>query len=294
MILVCCPSETMDLWIQQVHSSLTNHSLVVGPGTLSNHMRDELLSQRYEDSFHDNLMNDRNETAWLVQGIPRRPLYKELGMRLCHWEQRRQKQENESVDQNEESRCRLIVPAENLGLVETDDRPILLRPPSSPMDITRWFQTIDDASICRILGVRSTIGTVEGILPLPQQLLLSACQQLHRPNSKLTTAARARSKHAHRGQDLFFGLARGSAESQNEATQRIIQHLLSTCVWINLHRFAGLPEGNLVLEIRQIEGYGARWLISNALQDVTDQCNVQFRGFLEPQVPDGHEMRWRH
>ncbi len=36
--------------------------------------------------------------------------------------------------------------------------------------------------------------------------------------------------------------------------------------------------------MRTIEGYGARWLLDGS----------EFRGFLEPQMVDGHEVGWRH
>lgn len=39
-----------------------------------------------------------------------------------------------------------------------------------------------------------------------------------------------------------------------------------------------------MIEIRTIEGYGVRWL----------HDGTEFRGFLEPQMEDGHEVGWRH
>ena len=39
-----------------------------------------------------------------------------------------------------------------------------------------------------------------------------------------------------------------------------------------------------VIEIRTIEGYGVRWLHDGS----------EFRGFLEPQMEDGHSVGWRH
>ena len=41
-----------------------------------------------------------------------------------------------------------------------------------------------------------------------------------------------------------------------------------------------------VVEIRTVEGYGARWQL---LPDGT-----QFRGFSEPQMEDGHSVHWKH
>ena len=39
-----------------------------------------------------------------------------------------------------------------------------------------------------------------------------------------------------------------------------------------------------VLEVRHEEGYGLRWLSDGS----------EFRGFLEPQMKDGHAVGWRH
>ena len=39
-----------------------------------------------------------------------------------------------------------------------------------------------------------------------------------------------------------------------------------------------------VIEIRTLEGYGVRWRHDGS----------EFRGFLEPQMKDGHSVGWRH
>lgn len=56
--------------------------------------------------------------------------------------------------------------------------------------------------------------------------------------------------------------------------------LIMECQWINIHQLPGdLP----IIELRIKEGYGIRW-----------QLNSLFRGFLEPQIPNGHEIGWKH
>ena len=50
--------------------------------------------------------------------------------------------------------------------------------------------------------------------------------------------------------------------------------------WINIH---GLPHEITIIELRVDKGYGIRW-----------QIDGMFRGFLEPQMEDGHEKGWRH
>lgn len=54
--------------------------------------------------------------------------------------------------------------------------------------------------------------------------------------------------------------------------------------WINFHALP--PSMNPIFEIRVPEGYGARWSILDGV------CN--FRGFLEPQMEQGHSIGWRH
>ncbi len=39
-----------------------------------------------------------------------------------------------------------------------------------------------------------------------------------------------------------------------------------------------------VIEARTVEGYGVRWKHDGS----------EFRGFLEPQMADGHTVGWRH
>jgi hypothetical protein len=112
-------------------------------------------------------------------------------------------------------------------------------------------------------------------------------------NAKLSVSARARAKHAHRGKECFFGEVRGSAEDQNQEAQRIVLHLLQNAVWINIHNFAG-TDGEPVLEIRIASGYGARWKADWSNSASMQPTNVRFRGFLEPQMQDGHERGWKH
>ena len=56
--------------------------------------------------------------------------------------------------------------------------------------------------------------------------------------------------------------------------------LLDECVWINVHT-VGADEN--IIECRVDQGYGARWTVDG-----------KFRGFLEPQMEEGHVKKWRH
>ncbi|XP_062507765.1 uncharacterized protein LOC134184164 isoform X2 [Corticium candelabrum] len=57
--------------------------------------------------------------------------------------------------------------------------------------------------------------------------------------------------------------------------------ILEDASWINVHI---LPHDIKVVEVRSSEGYGARWTADG----------LEFRGFLEPQMEDGHAMGWQH
>jgi hypothetical protein len=56
----------------------------------------------------------------------------------------------------------------------------------------------------------------------------------------------------------------------------VLNRILEDATWINIH---SLPHDIKVLEVRTREGYGARWF----------QNPLEFRGFLEPQMPNGHQ-----
>ena len=107
----------------------------------------------------------------------------------------------------------------------------------------------------------------------------------------LSVGARALAKHFHRSTALFWGNVKGNtAQQNNHATQMIIK-LLCDCAWINAHL---IPHDIPVFEIRNKQGYGARWRIT--WENINSCCidKVKFRGFLEPPDPMGHENGWKH
>jgi hypothetical protein len=56
--------------------------------------------------------------------------------------------------------------------------------------------------------------------------------------------------------------------------------MLRECIWINIHK---MLQSEVIVECRVAQGYGIRWA-----------SNGTFRGFLEPQMEQGHEQKWRH
>ncbi|KAL5474009.1 hypothetical protein EMCRGX_G028579 [Ephydatia muelleri] len=132
-----------------------------------------------------------------------------------------------------------------------------------------------------LLGVRQTVGSAD-LLPPPRETLLSTFNALHSPPSKLTVGARALAKHHHRDDTAhWWGDSTGTDLVKNQHAMEVVSKVMDNAVWINIH---GLPHDVKVIEMRTIEGYGARWLYNG----------TEFRGFLEPQMEGGHEARWRH
>ena len=81
---------------------------------------------------------------------------------------------------------------------------------------------------------------------------------------------------------------------QNIVAEEILIRVINEAVWINCHVFGGVDDLP-VLEVRVESGYGARWSLHRQDKDSDcDKSEVTFRGFLEPQMEDGHKWHWRH
>lgn len=135
--------------------------------------------------------------------------------------------------------------------------------------------------ILDLLGVRKTVGTKDLWPPARFKLLESFCEK-HSPKAELSVGARALAKHHHRDQsESWWGNCSGTETQKNENALNLVNTILDNATWINIH---WLPQDIFVIEARVGEGYGARWTADGK----------QFRGFLEPQMVDGHEVGWRH
>lgn len=289
--------NSIESWIIETKRYLDELPVSSGKSNLPSWLQHELLLDQPADSdFCITETLPLNTNDFLIKGVPQRPLYKEVAFRLFRWNQRiRQSKALPTIDSStgETQKIQLLVPAEQINLEELESASISIwthPPPESVDELCSWLKKVDQSSILRLLGMRHTIGSDGGIIP-SRHRLLQACRVLHKPDrSKLTVAARARSKHAHRSvsQESFFGVAKGPALMQNEQTEAILNRLLEEAIWINRHRFVGLDEGEVSIEIRVLEGYGARWVL-----DTKDE-SITFCGFLEPQMQDGHERKWRH
>ncbi|KAI9596973.1 hypothetical protein BDF19DRAFT_437347 [Syncephalis fuscata] len=116
------------------------------------------------------------------------------------------------------------------------------------------------------------------------------------PPSQLTVGAKALSKHSHRDMSQsFWGVCTGSDHNKNKVANIALSKILASVVWRNLHQ---LPHNIIAYEIRNEDGYGARWTYTPSFNTASNTTALldqwQFRGLLEPQMVDGHEQGWKH
>ncbi len=168
-------------------------------------------------------------------------------------------------------------------------------------------------------GLAYTTGSALGCTPPSLEMCLSAYQI---PNKAgLTAGSRAWSKHCHRSQSQlhakgthtteaeaernllinkgtchksagWWGTASGPIPVINDKSLELFWKTMNNATWKNLH---WLPHQILVYEVRVVEGYGMRW--ARDLSGVEGKAIEKpwiFRGFLEPQMENGHELGWRH
>lgn len=233
----------------------------------------------------------------ILKGLPSRPYYREISGRILHLSRLLNLDNNDNSGYKKSTGIipRPLVDASVLDLKES--RPALLIPIQHEISIVNcedWLEAVGEEGIRELLGLRKTVGTEKFYLPPSRNALLEAAFKACRPNAKpphLSLAAKARSKHAHRGKDNFFGIVTGSIAKKNKDAEVIVHEMLKDAVWINIHIFGGAESP--VIEVRNIQGYGARWSC-NWSNSPYNPIEVKFRGFLEPQMLDGHERKWRH
>lgn len=147
--------------------------------------------------------------------------------------------------------------------------------------ILEILESIKLRGILDLLGMKETVGSVDKFPPSLLTLWESFGRK-HTLHSKLSCGARALSKHCHRDStSQWWGVSTGTEGDKNEHANQNLARIFDNAVWINIHR---LPHDVEVLEVRTQLGYGARW-----------SCDgTTFRGFLEPQMSDGHSIGWKH
>jgi hypothetical protein len=78
-----------------------------------------------------------------------------------------------------------------------------------------FIQALGSESILYFIGLRSTVGSLR-VAPPPIDVLLRSANELHKPGSQLTVAARALAKHAHRDSSGWWGECKGTEIKKSE------------------------------------------------------------------------------
>ena len=177
-----------------------------------------------------------------------------------------------NIDQNSE--FEIQVPLQNTTRALNEIKQFLYE------KLHHTFHIIGERDVMSLLGLRQTVGSITAFPP-PLGALLKSFTKPHSEKSKLTTGARALAKHCHRSTEHWWGMCTGTEEQKNRQANIIFRKIFNEIAWLNIHM---LPHDVHILEVRTSEGFGARWSSDGTL----------FRGFLEPQMEDGHSKRWRH
>lgn len=254
-------------------------------------------------------ISEEYELHQRLKGMPQRPFSREIMRRLQIIQRHNEYNTALTGDESEKNNA-MFLPASYFGMTELKSMDSLIPDPpenlSSIEDCKKWLQQAGEEGVFAILGMRRTIGTTSTLslgidcthemylLPPPPKDLVEASCKLHKPGSKssLTVGARALDKHADRGQSQFYGSIQGNESTKNDHAKQIVIKLIEDAEWINIHMFGGVEASRPVIEVRTVDGYGARW--SAVWNDAFRVDEILFRGFLEPQMEDGHEKRWMH
>nr|XP_022317236.1 uncharacterized protein LOC111120654 isoform X1 [Crassostrea virginica] len=222
-----------------------------------------------------------------IIGYPSYPLYREIGNMLQQWMEKKycpaldlpkyELLDEQSYAEAREANFKSITPLleglQTLWEVWNDEE-ITYR-------VRDILIILGKRGMLDLLGVRKTVGTKE-LWPVNREMLIKSFTEKHSPNAEISVGARALSKHYHRDNTTsWWGTCTGTEAQKNEYALSILNKILDNATWINIH---WLPHDVFILEVRQEEGYGARWTADGA----------SFRGFLEPQMVDGHAVGWKH
>lgn len=237
----------------------------------------------------EKMVEDKCEDDASCVGYPTRPLYVEIGQRLTQW---------------------LLTGSSPIEKLPCYD---LLNESSYMLERNEWMKTVSSKlkrmetlipcwsqdeflyslreivallgkrGLLDLLGMRKTVGSAD-VWPPPRRILEETFSQKHSPetSSLLTVGARALAKHCHRDHSSsWWGASSGTEIEKNQYAFKKVSEILNGATWINIHQ---LPHDVMIVEARQEMGYGARWTADGQ----------QFRGFLEPQMINGHEVGWKH
>src|SRR3989338_4268303 len=193
-----------------------------------------------------------------------------------------------------------LLAGETLSSLHSTGKPLLFLPPSSlPSPELKSFahRLIEGLSlrgVLALLGLGRTEGTQDAAPPSSQELWVAFQQPLPGIDPKhvpMTVGGRALCKHAARSTERFWGDGHGGSVKKNaDATDKLMA-LMADAQWMNLHLLPPYDRVRPCFEIRNSQGYGARWMLE---QDDGGLARCVFRGFLEPQSVAGHTTGWIH
>lgn len=241
----------------------------------------------------------------LVEGkdylIPERPYYKVISKVICLWA-------NTGAFPHSTIKIHLLDEledfSENLDSLKHKVEKLKFQWTSAhnssqyPPLIAEFFQGTNVRHVLTLLGMRQTVGSLD-LFPPSMMDIFVAFNRHHElsKNNRLTVGGRALSKHSHRDASTsWWGVCTGTEKQKNTNANKILVKIFSSIGWLNLHQ---LPHDMVVFEIRHTDGYGSRCSLGLKTDAAVQQLStttqqLQFRGFLEPPMENGHEIGWRH
>jgi len=251
-------------------------------------------------SIDTSLMSSNDE----IPHVPVRPFYRDIAGVLRNWgllgefpiRFHHQPVLNELPDVSDiEAKFDVATPLVNSVLHSLRQRDLS----TARATVRAFFCCVGVYGVLRMLRLRTTTGSISAVLdhscfPADRDALLASFCKPHRETSKLCVGARALAKHGHRHVAGWWGgELQGSDDAKNAASLRIVYKLLAQASWLNIHM---LPHNIPVMEVRTIEGFGARWVYEKHTEneELSSHWTVTFRGFVEPAMVDGHEKGWKH
>ena len=230
---------------------------------------DDVEASAADDAAFQALLRDVMQTTTLA--VPRRPFVRELSNALLMWRERGRFPWAGTATPPDLSET---VPPDSSAYEPLTGLAVTAASTAAPEQLARLLMALGPMGILALLRVRRTVGTE--LLPPPSPVAL-CCSFLapHSGTSRLSVGARALHKHWQRSESHVWGAGiRGNDQAKNARAAEVLARLLHEACWINIH--SGVGDHEPVFEIRQRDGFGARWAADG----------TRFRGLLEPQTWD--------
>ena len=230
---------------------------------------DDVEASAADDAAMQALLRDVMQTTTLA--VPRRPFVRELSNALLLWRERGRFPWAGTATPPDLSET---VPPDSSAYEPLTGLAVTAASTAAPEQLARLLVALGPMGILALLRVRRTVGTE--LLPPPSPVAL--CRSFlapHSGTSRLSVGARALHKHWQRSESHVWGAGiRGNDQAKNARAAEVLARLLHEASWINIH--SGVGDHEPVFEIRQRDGFGARWAADG----------TRFRGLLEPQAWD--------